>query len=109
MAPPSPPYHAERFARRTAPVTLYGARICGTAWLLFMCWVLWTQPDNLGPARMIGGLALASVTAACTVLWWLSTMKIKECLDRISEPIRIATTNGGQEGGRIHHIDTSRR
>ncbi len=56
---------------------------------------------------MIGGLALASVTATCTVLWWMSTLKLKERLDKASETAWRdigSEVAGGSTEARLHRI-----
>ncbi len=111
--PPNPPNHAGRFVDRTAVIARNLGRICGTGWLLFMCWVIWTHPDRLGPGRMIGGLALASVTATCTVLWWQATLKQKERLDQASDTTWLAAADSGPaagpNGARLHHLERPAR
>ncbi len=111
--PPNPPDHAGKFVDRTATITRTVGRVCGTGWLLFMCWVMWTCPDRLGPGRMIGGLALASVTATCTVLWWQATLRQKERLDKASDTSWLAAVDSGQTDGpnraRLHHLERQAR
>lgn len=102
--------HSGPFLRRTQAICLYGGRVCGTGWLLFMCWVLWTRPDRLGPGRMIGGLALASITATCTVLWWLSTLRLKERLDGSLNAATGLTAAVNGTIGQVRHLgDNARR
>lgn len=99
------------FLRRTRHIALHGGRICGTAWLMFMCWIAWTQPDRLGPTRMLSIIALGSVTSVCIVLWWWSTLRIKERLDASLNAVGDSTANAltpTANGHRTHLTEVRR-
>lgn len=107
-----PPNRLDHWLRRSRLITLYGGRICGTGWLLFMCWTMWTQPERLGPARMVGGLALASATATCTVLWWMSNTMTLWRLDLLARAPALAGHTGADHtalnGTRPHAVRSTR-
>jgi hypothetical protein len=94
------------FLHRGHTAARYGGRISGIGWLLLVCWIMWTQPERLGPTRMIGVIALGSITAMCTVLWCVFALELKTRLDATVNTA--ADTTGAV--GRLHHIaDTPRR
>ena len=97
---PDEPGQLDRWLRRTHTITTWGRNTCGIGWLLFLCWIMWIRPDTLGPSRMIGGLALASITATCTVLWWMARVKMLERLERTIAGIDAAVPTAGPNGAR---------